>query len=44
MDYQSVLEKIQYDIEPFLRQGHAAEYIPALAEIPLLESTAEHPF
>jgi glutaminase len=35
MDYKSVIETIQRDIVPFLTQGHAAKYIPALAEIPL---------
>ena len=35
IDYQRVLETIHRDIEPFLKQGQAAQYIPALSGVPL---------
>lgn len=33
MDYQRILEDIRRQIEPYARQGHQADYIPALAKV-----------
>ena len=33
MDYQSILEEIKLEIEPFLKEGKVADYIPALAKV-----------
>ncbi len=33
MDYQRILEEIYREILPFAREGRAADYIPALAEV-----------
>ncbi|BCR04546.1 glutaminase [Desulfuromonas versatilis] len=35
MDYQEILEEIQSEITPFLRQGEVATYIPQLACVPI---------
>jgi glutaminase len=35
IDYQQVLETIHRDVVPFLKQGQAAQYIPALSGVPL---------
>ena len=35
MDYQTIIEKIYRDIQPFLSQGSVADYIPALDRVPL---------
>lgn len=32
-DYQRILREIRREIEPFAREGRAADYIPALAEV-----------
>ena len=33
MNYQQILEKIYEEIQPFSKDGHQADYIPALAEV-----------
>jgi glutaminase len=33
LDYQSILEEIKLEIEPFLSEGNVADYIPALAKV-----------
>jgi len=33
LDYQSILEEIKLEIEPFLNEGKVADYIPALAKV-----------
>jgi len=33
MYYQKILEEIQLEIQPYLKQGKVADYIPALAEV-----------
>jgi len=33
LDYQSILEEIKLEIEPFLNDGKVADYIPALAKV-----------
>jgi glutaminase len=35
MNYQEILDKIALDVEPLLMQGKVADYIPALAKIPV---------
>ncbi len=35
MDYQTVLEEIFEEIKPFVSKGKIADYIPALAQVPL---------
>jgi len=51
MDYKEILEEIQNEIQPFLKKGKVADYIPALAEvepnqfamsIQLLDGTSYH--
>jgi len=33
MDYKKILEEIEDEIQPFLKEGKVADYIPALAEV-----------
>lgn len=33
MDYQNILEEIMLEIQPFLKEGEVANYIPALAKV-----------
>ena len=33
-DYQAILDDIRDEVQPLLQQGHVADYIPRLAEVP----------